>query len=417
MEGANTSLEFRQGPPGAVKPEMEIDLGGFLTSISTCLDFTIHGLKTHHRQVAMVALTIGGAIDMSMVDLRELHNAAIIHDAGAVTLRERAEIEELQLKDPWRHCATGREMIAGAEILKPLGDIVFCHHDRWEGGNPSGYRRRDIPLASRIIHLADRLSVLITDEENVINQRERILTTLRGLAGSHFDPDLVSTLYDLARKESFWLDIVSPYAYLRDFKSNQPVTIATVDGLRQIGDVFACITDAKSRFTFRHSRGVSRNASFLAAKLGFNGHECSLMEVAGLLHDLGKISIPDYILEKPASLTATEFNIIKQHTYYTYHILNSVEGLFPLPEWAAYHHEKLNGDGYPFHLTGKGLSLGARIVAVADVFTALWEDRPYRKGLTWAEIAQILRGKARDGSLDAEVVEVLLATRVELEST
>src|SRR3990167_2949515 len=109
-------------------------------------------------------------------------------------------------------------------------------------------------------------------------------------------------------------------------------------------------------------------------------------EIAALLHDIGKLSVPDEILEKPGGLSTEEFNIMRGHTYFTYHILNSIDGFDTISEWAAFHHEKLNGRGYPFHLKEGQLSIGSRIMAVSDKFSALSEDRPYRKSLTNNEI-------------------------------
>lgn len=213
----------------------------------------------------------------------------------------------------------------------------MTHHDRWEGGNPSGYRRGEIPLAARVIHLADRLSVLIRGEEHINNQRDGILLALRDPDGSHFDQDLVAVLHDQARKESVWLDIASPGVAdrLEEFWDGRGVTTGISRELTQLTGIFAAIVDSKTKFTCGHSRGVAAVASFLAGKLGFGERDRLLMQMAGFRHDPGKFSVPGHILEKTASLTASEFNIIKQHTYFTYHILNSIDGLFPVAEWRA----------------------------------------------------------------------------------
>lgn len=135
--------------------------------------------------------------------------------------------------------------------------------------------------------------------------------------------------------------------------------------------------------------------------------EVQLMEVAGNVHDLGKLAVPNAILEKPGKLSEEEFQVMKKHTYFTYTILNTIGGLRQLPEWAAFHHERLDGKGYPFHLSGETLDTGARIVAVADVFTALAEDRPYRKGMDSGKIVDIVRRMVAEDKLDGQVVQVL----------
>jgi len=110
------------------------------------------------------------------------------------------------------------------------------------------------------------------------------------------------------------------------------------------------------------------------------------MEVAGNLHDLGKMVIPNSILNKPDKLNKEETAIMRQHTYFTYTVLNSIGGISQIAEWAAFHHERLDGSGYPFHLGADKLGIGSRIMAVADVFTAISEDRPYRKGMSQQEL-------------------------------
>jgi len=146
----------------------------------------------------------------------------------------------------------------------------------------------------------------------------------------------------------------------------------------------------------------------LAQYHGFTDQEKEEIRVAGFLHDLGKLAIPNSILEKTKELTKKEFNIIKQHPYLTYSILNTIGGLNNITEWAAFHHEKLDGSGYPFHISANRISLGSRILTVADIFTALTEDRPYRRSLNQKEIKEILKSKVKINNIDQNIVDILL---------
>jgi HD-GYP domain-containing protein (c-di-GMP phosphodiesterase class II) len=132
------------------------------------------------------------------------------------------------------------------------------------------------------------------------------------------------------------------------------------------------------------------------------------MLIAGYLHDLGKIAVPSEILEKPSKLDIEEFNVMRSHTYYTYRVLNKIKALQTITEWAAFHHERLDGTGYPFRLKGNELSLGARIMAVADVFTASSEDRPYRSGMEKEKVINILKSMAKNNALCPNVTDVIL---------
>jgi HD-GYP domain-containing protein (c-di-GMP phosphodiesterase class II) len=113
----------------------------------------------------------------------------------------------------------------------------------------------------------------------------------------------------------------------------------------------------------------------------YDEEKCIKMKIAGLLHDIGKLSIPIEILDKNGKLTPEEFDIIKSHVYYTRIILDKIEDIPDISEWASNHHEKLNGAGYPAGITGAELSEESRILAVCDIYQALTEDRPYRCGL------------------------------------
>ena len=165
--------------------------------------------------------------------------------------------------------------------------------------------------------------------------------------------------------------------------------------------------DFRSPFTATHSSGVAATASRIANFLGLTETEVELMEVAGNLHDLGKMVVPSSILNKPDKLTADEFAVMRQHTYFTYSVLSTIGGMRQIAEWAAFHHERLDGSGYPFHLDARKLDTGSRIIAVADIFTALAEDRPYRKGMGKSDIISVLRGLSCKSHLDKHVVGIL----------
>jgi len=117
--------------------------------------------------------------------------------------------------------------------------------------------------------------------------------------------------------------------------------------------------------------------------------------------------VPAEILEKPTKLDEAEFSVIRGHTYHTRRILDSIGDLGPITDWAASHHERLDGTGYPFHELDADLSLGARMMSVADVFTALTEDRPYRKGMRRQEVLATLEQMAQRRLLDGGIVALL----------
>lgn len=393
-----------------------MDLTQCFLSLSRGLDFSYRGMMQHHHRVALTSVKLGIAAGLTGSDLFELFQAAIIHDIGAISWREKAALEKFDVVDAWEHCRRGYKLVSGCTLLKPLAAIILSHHDAWTGGNLSGLKKSSILLASRIIHLADRVDVLIDDRQNILDQGTLITNRIRRLAGQVFDPDLSDLLCEIARPESFWLDMVSTWGsdLLVDLVS--PNQVQAEEGfITDIAHLFAQLVDAKSPFTYRHSNGVKAVAGLLAKQAGWPGQRRALLEVAGLLHDLGKLAVPAEILEKPGSLTEGEFNTVKSHAYYTYWLLRPVTTDFPLAEWAAYHHEKLDGRGYPFGKISTELDTGARIITVADMFTALREERPYRPGLPWREIRSIINEHASKGVIDPYLSQMLLDNQNELD--
>lgn len=388
---------------------MEINLLLLLLNLSCSLDFSFQGLMRHHHRVALMALHLGEAAGLRGTALFNLFKAAIIHDAGAIKWSEKETLLHFDMIDTWEHCLRGYRFVESS-ILSPVADIILSHHDRWEGGNRTGLCKGAIPLASRIIHLVDRVDVLIDNGINIFEQRSSILARIQEFSGTLFDPDLVCLLNTLARKESFWLDLallrISP-TLIPDYP-DQRIYIGA-DELLSMAVLFARIIDAKSPFTYRHSFGVGTVTGILAEEMGLPKEEVVLLKTAGYLHDLGKLSVPDDILEKPNPLSEAEFNIIKQHPYYTYYLLQPVLPDVPLAEWAAYHHERLDGSGYPFHKTGANLDIGSRIVAVADIYSALREERPYRTSLSGAEALRLICRQVDAGMLDRAVVSTLVS--------
>lgn len=174
-----------------------------------------------------------------------------------------------------------------------------------------------------------------------------------------------------------------------------------------ISELFRNIIDFRSRFTSTHSSGVAASASVLARIFGLTDTEIEFIIVAGNLHDIGKLAIPNSILDKPGKLTKEEMAVMKSHTYYTYSVINTIGGLRDIAKWAAYHHERLDGSGYPFHRVAAELGTGARILMVADIFTALAEDRPYRKGMSRDQIVQIMQQLSDQSLLDAGIINLL----------
>jgi len=305
--------------------------------------------------------------------------------------------------------------------------MILHHHTNWkEAKEPESNlfiqailsaTGEDIPLASHILRLANVVSRLISPGRFVLEQVKEIEAILKEFSGSAFSPQIVDAFMSIAEREYFWLDLVSPYIedFIREMVSSL-VYILGREEVKAIARLSCDFTDFKSQFTAVHSRGVAVVARELAKLSSLSQGEVELIEIAGYFHDSGKLAIPKEILEKPGKLSEKEFNIMKTHPYYAHLALSRIEGLKEIESWASYHHERLDGSGYPFHLQGEEIPLEARILAVADVFSALREKRPYRPVMDKDSIFKVLEEEAKEGKLDSEIVSLLFKHYEEIEA-
>ena len=178
--------------------------------------------------------------------------------------------------------------------------------------------------------------------------------------------------------------------------------------LDRIAQGFADAVDAKSPFTAAHSRRVTDVAMGIAAQLGLDPASCAELRRAALLHDIGKLGLPNAILDKPGPLSADEWDAVRMHPYYTQRILEHVRGFRRLARIAGAHHERLDGRGYHRGIGGDALPTEARVLAVADIFEALTSARPYRPALP-EEVALRLMEKDRGTGLCPDALDALTA--------
>ena len=191
-------------------------------------------------------------------------------------------------------------------------------------------------------------------------------------------------------------------------------TPATEPGDMAMAGVFTVLeglvvaVDNKDHYTRRHSDDVTKYALELAERLGLSSETIRPLRIAGVLHDVGKIGIPDHILRKPGPLDAQEFEAIKQHVSLGELMIKEIPDLSDVLAGVGAHHERWDGGGYPRGLAGDNIPLLGRILAVTDAYSAMTTDRPYRKALTVSEARQEMR-RAAGSQLDTRIVEEFLA--------
>ena len=394
-----------------------------IRTLSMALDLVIDGANMHQMRTAVICKYISEKIGFDPLTQQYLLNAAFLHDIGAAPDHdERQRLaspaqDELLGRGIYGHAEIGWELLRDSLCFYTEADAIRHHHDKWEGGNPSGCSGETIPLSSRIIHLADRIEVQINKEQPVLGQREGICGRIKTKKGKHFDPDVVDAFLACAERECFWLDVMHSDFWSSTFATvHWNTTRFSAKQMLNIAGLFATLIDRKSAFTATHSHSVANVAVLLAKHMGFCQNELYLMKIAGLLHDLGKLSVHSNILEKPGPLTSKETQAMRQHTYYTYRLLEQMEDMGQVAQWAAFHHETLDGKGYPFQLSAEMLPLGSRVMAVADIFVALAENRPYRTRMESPAVKKIMTGMANGGKIDDRILNVLYGVYGEADS-
>jgi putative two-component system response regulator len=165
--------------------------------------------------------------------------------------------------------------------------------------------------------------------------------------------------------------------------------------------------DAKDSYTFGRSKRVAFYSLRIARVLNFDELGMSKIEIAGLLHDIGMIGVPEHILNKSENLTDEEYNLIKEHVQKGVKILDEIKQLDSVVNIIKFHHERYDGLGYPYKLKGEDIPLGAMIIAVADAFDGMTSDRPYRPGMEFQKAVEIIKSNSGK-QFDPKVVDAFV---------
>ena len=270
--------------------------------------------------------------------------------------------------------------------------IIAYHHWRYDQDHTWVGYKGCVPIESYILHVADRIDILIDTTTAPLVQKDSIIETICSYSNTLFHPDVVKSFVSEAHKDNFWLDIdnLTMKDVLEKAISDFFQMEMNMDLLEQFAYTISKIIDCRSKFTTSHSFGVSAVAFEIAELMHYSDEKKREIRVAGLLHDIGKIAIPSELIEKNGALSLSERSNVQTHAYFTDLILKDVDGLDEIAAWASHHHENHDGSGYPENLTEKTISEEMDILSYADIYTALSEDRPYRRGLSTQEIASVL---------------------------
>jgi len=427
-----------------------------LASLSFALDLTEGQPMGHALRTDLIALELAARLDLPLQVRRDLHYGALLKDAGCssnaaavselfggndiVAKRARmvtdwtnevqAAIYALEQSAPgasWFERAKRVASIArlgqnaatrlvqircdrGAEIVRQLSlgagvaEAVRTLEEHWDGhGHPRGLKGDQIPIAARVLGLAQILEVFAAEGGPAAG-----LALVRRRSGKWFDPTVVEACRGLDSKLASWAAMTTRQlrAEVSRSEPGQASVLAGQTTLKRVAQVFAGIVDAKSPYTGAHSARVAEVAVAVARELGWSQELVEETRSAGLLHDIGKLSVPNSILDKPGALEPPEWEIMRMHALYTERILEHVKGFEWLAFASAAHHERMDGSGYCRGLEADQLPELSRVLAVADVYDALSTVRPYRHALSQPEVFSIMDRDA-DKGFSGECLEAL----------
>jgi HD-GYP domain-containing protein (c-di-GMP phosphodiesterase class II) len=433
--------------PARIPPPKVVPLTDVLAALSFALDLTEGQPMGHCLRTCLICMELAERLDLPLQVRRDLYYAALLKDAGcssnAAAVFEMFGADDIAAKrarmvTDWsndmtaalyavKHAAPGApwaervKRIAalaklgpgvasrlvqvrcdrGAEIVLQLGfgsgaaDAVRALEEHWDGnGHPAGLQGDQIPIVARVLGLAQIFEVFAREYGPTHG-----MALVRRRSGKWFDP----TVVEACRGLEPWL------AYLRnrtthelraDVSAAEPGHAALLAGsptLQRVAFVFADIVDAKSPYTGAHSQRVAELSVGIAKTLGWKNELVEETRSAALLHDLGKLSVPNRILDKPGPLTPHEWDVMRLHALYTERIVEHVKGF----EWLAFacaaHHERMDGSGYCRGIGADQLPELSRVLAVADVYDALSTARPYRHALSPEEVFMIMDRDAETG--------------------
>jgi HD-GYP domain-containing protein (c-di-GMP phosphodiesterase class II) len=387
-----------------------------LISLIESIDTYNFLLRDHHRRTATIAYLLGNEFGLNAAELSNLVLTASIHDIGALHVTERDKLLYIDAVDTSPHEILGEKILLGFKPFSHISKVIRHHHIKYSEVKSGIVPENEVPIECYFIHLADRIDVIMATCKDSSNIKEYVVQEINARFGSVFMPELKEIFNILTATDEFWENINnSSYHDLLFMAVDSEECQVDDEDMDALAILFARIVDHKSHWTLNHSKSVGALASQIAELNGMSDEKCHELKIAGYLHDIGKIAIPSEILDKHGSLDDNEFRTMKSHATYTSLILSKIPALGDCARWASCHHERRNKSGYPLRINDIDFTSEIDIIAYADVFAALAEDRPYRTAMTIEDIINILKGISVN-QLDSSVFNVINANAAELYS-
>lgn len=384
---------------------MIIEKQNMLDIIRAALNTVDILLVDHGARVSYIVEAISREIGADERRILDYSILGLLHDIGAYKTEDIDRSLSFDSKNVWEHSIYGYLFIKYVSPLSDIAEGVKYHHLRYSlFDNSISKSCRDI---AQIIHLADIVDIALQSGKS---QRE-ICEILNSGSGSHFNPEFVQAFLSALQKHDI-LTHIADNSYTKQGRLS--LHLISNDDIKAYLYMLALTIDFHSEFTVLHNISVLSLSRKLAELMGLSAEETEKISIGALLHDIGKIAIPISILEKPARLTESEMDLMREHVVFSEKIISPyiAEDICKI---AVRHHERLDGSGYPYGLTASELSLSEQIVAVADVTSALYSPRSYKAAFETNMILKELKLLSDSKKLSSRVISTLCERYHEVE--
>lgn len=366
----------------------QFDLKEIVSALSLIIDQQAAGNLYHGLRVAVIAFRIGEL--SGFVSKEKIFYEGLLHDIGLFETGEHIIPKYLELDAQkakrviFSHPKIGSEIIREIPGMESAQSSILEHHEFFGGmGYPLGKRGNEISRAAQILRIADAFDIFVRMHPEF--DRDELARFIENGSKREYSPEISTCLLNIDNNgfTSIWRedDLKSNFARL-DKEISYPLVDITEDVREVVLKILCRAIDGKHSYTNQHSYRVAYFSFRMAQNMSLPEVECQRIRFAGYLHDIGKIAIPNSILDKPGPLTDDEWKVMRTHAAISYEIVNAVGYFRDFSEVVFAAQEEYDGSGYPKGLKEEAIPLGARIIAVADALDAMLSDRSYRRALS-----------------------------------
>lgn len=381
-----------------MKENFEVTLKQMILVIHRTINSVDKRLLNHGEQVAYIMLNLLKAEgNYSDEEILKICTISIFHDIGAYKVAERDKLVEIDTVDPFDHAVYGALFIKYFSPLSDLYNVVLTHHFTFKY-----FEDKHINIICKeglLLNFADYIDRVYLNKNALT--KDYIKDHKENYSKEHID-----LFVDADRKFDFLSKLLNG-SYKEELHSFFETKILTREEVIAYSKMLAYSIDFRSEATVRHTILVEAISYQIGKLYGLDEGKLTKIKVASALHDIGKIGIPVEILENPGKLTKAEFEIMKSHAIIGYDILSGLN-IDDIRDIGALHHEKLDGTGYPFGLQEEDLTVEMRIVAIADIISALLGVRSYKEEFNKDKTIRILEDMVDSNKIDSKIVNLFI---------